>query len=121
MSEKLRSSLNFLVEEEKRRLDKALSAYANALVLSTDPRGLIRTISVEGVDQSQPMHRILNDLCKVALVTIDIHYSHRNSEIIAHATPLGFEIAQLLKRARHDVPYFHLFKEINAIVSEMRR
>jgi hypothetical protein len=100
MSEKLRSSLNFLVKEEKRRLDKSLSAYANALVLSTEPRGLVFTTSVEGVDQAQPMQRILNDLCKVALVTIDTHYTHRDTEIIAHATPLGFEIAQLLKEEK---------------------
>lgn len=100
MSEKLRNVLDFLVEEEKRRIDKALPDYANALILSTDPKGLILTISVEGGTQSQPMHRILDDLCKVALVTIDIHYTHRNSEIIAHATPLGFEIAQLLKETK---------------------
>ena len=101
MSEKLRSTLNYLVEEEKRRIDKALSAYTDALIRSTDPKGLFLTVSVEGVDQSQPMNRILDDLRKVELVTIDIHYTHRYSEIIANATPLGFEIAQLLKEEKN--------------------
>jgi len=100
MSEKLRSTLNFLVEEEKRRVDNELSAYANALILSTDPKGLVLTIMVEGVDQYPPMHRILDELCKVALVTIDTHYTHRNAQLTAHATPLGAQIAQLLKEEK---------------------
>jgi hypothetical protein len=98
MSEKLRSILNFLVEEEKRRLDKELPEYANILVLSTDPKGLVLTISVEGVDQAQHKRRILDELCKVALVTTNIHYTERDMEIIAHATPRGVEIAQMLKK-----------------------
>jgi predicted transcriptional regulator len=100
MSEKLRSALYFLVEEEKRRLDGELAAYADALVRSIDPNGLALTIVVEGVNESDPVHRILDELCKVGLVTIDTHYTHRNVQLTAHATPLGVQIGQQLKEEK---------------------
>ena len=92
--------MNFLVDEEKRRIEEALPIYADALIRSADLRGFFLTVSVEGVDQAKPMQRILDDLCKVELVTIDTHYTHRDSQIVAHATPLGLEIAQLLKEEK---------------------
>ena len=98
MSEELKSVLNALVEEEKHRIEKEILTYANALILSTDPNGLELTITIEGSDisDSHSMRRILDELCKVGLVSTDVHYTHRNAQLIARATPQGMQIAKLL-------------------------
>jgi hypothetical protein len=102
MSERLRFALYSRVEEEKHRIDREFTSYADALILSVDPSGITLTINVEGVDvsESQPTRRILDELCKAALVTTDIHFTHRNAQLIAHATPLGVQIAQQLKQEK---------------------
>jgi hypothetical protein len=97
MSEKLRSALNILVENEKLRLDREISSYADALVRSTSADGLVLTINVEGVDEHDEVRRILGDLCNAGLVTIDTHFTHRNAQLTAHATQVGLQIAQQLK------------------------
>lgn len=97
MSEKLSAALYALVEKEKQRIDGELPTYADALTRSINPDGLVLTIMVEGVDQNEHLHRILDELCKSGLVTIDTHYTHRNIQLTAHASPLGKQIGESLK------------------------
>ncbi len=97
MSDRLKAILYALVEKEKQRIDDELPAYADALSRCIEPAGLVLTIQVEGVDQNEHLRKVLDDLCKVGLVMIDTHYTHRNIQLTAHATPLGEQIGDLLR------------------------
>jgi hypothetical protein len=81
--------LDLLIEEEKKRIEGNLSKYVDALLRSADQRELTLTVTREGMATHESLQRILVDLCKVGLVTIDAHYTDRNTQLCAHAIPQG--------------------------------
>ncbi len=100
MSEKLKTTLLRLVDDERKRIEDNVSKYSDILIGSTSPGGYYLTFIVEGLDnvEAQQTKRLIDDLCKVGLVSTDTHWTHRNAQLVARATPLGSEIAGQLQK-----------------------
>ncbi len=102
MSEKLKATMLNLVDDERKRIEGRMSEYAEILAQATTPEGYVLTIMVEGVDNqdTQGTKRLIDDLSKVGLVLTDTHWTHRNAQLVAHATPLGSQIVEELKQGK---------------------
>ncbi len=100
MSEKLKTTLLRLVDDERKRIENNMGAYADILTAATKRDGYLLTYIVEGLDNPDSMatKRLIDDLCRVGLVSTDTHWTHRNAQLVARATPLGTEIVSGLKK-----------------------
>ncbi len=100
MSEKLKSTMLHLVDDEKKRIEENMGKYADILASSTTHDGYLLTYIVEGLENVESLgtKRLVDDLCRAGLVSTNTHWTHRNAQLVAKATPLGTEIANALKK-----------------------